>query len=328
MSRPAIFITGATGFLGRRLTEQLIKQGSRVRALARPSSNISMLENMGAEIHIGDVRDFKTLAPALEKVAVIVHAAADTSGDALGGQSTTVQGTQNVIDAANKCGVRQLIYLSSCSVYGVTDCKPWQQVDETGPLEQHPENRGHYSHSKFMAEQTVLKAMHKGMLKITCLRPGTIWGPNGEILTPMIGFEIGGGRLIGVIGSGQFILPLVYLDNLVSAIIACIDHPRAYDEIFNVVDADPVDKRTYIQNVLKPLFPQAFFVKIPYTAFYAAVWCQEIVFRSLGVKPILTRYRLISSQRPVIYDAGKITQRLGWSAPMDFYKAVNAMLQP
>ena len=326
MSRPTILVTGATGFLGRRLTEQLLKQGSRVRAFARPSSNISWLEDMGAEIHIGDVQDLNTLISALENVAVVVHAAADTSGDALGSQSTTVQGTQNVIDAANKCGVQQLIYLSSCSVYGITDCQPWQRINENGPLERHPENRGHYSNAKFKAEQAVLKAIRNDLVKITCLRPGTIWGPGGEIFTPMMGFKVGQ-RIIGIIGSGRFILPLIYIDNLVSSIITCIDHPRAYDQVFNVVDAYPVNKQIYTREVLKPLFPNAFFFNFPYFLLYVAVGCQEMIAKVLGRKPLLTRYRLISSQRPVVYNAEKIARNLEWAAPVDFNEAVRTVLQ-
>ena len=326
MSRPTVLVTGATGFLGGRLAEQLTQQGFRVRAFARRTSNTAKLQAMGAAIHLGDVKALESLAAAMKGVAVVVHAAADTSGDSQSGQLITVQGTRNVIQAAMTAGVRQLIYLSSCSVYGIADCQPWQRIDESGPLERHPETRGHYSHAKLKAEQDVLAAMGKGELKITCLRPGTIWGPGGETFTPMMGFKAGR-RLIGIIGSGRFILPLVYLDNLVGAIVTCVDHPGAYDQIFNVVDPAPMNKRTYTRKVLKPLFPGAFFIRIPYWALYAAVGCQEMAFRALGRRPFLTRYRLVSSQRPVVVDGGKIARRLGWSPSVDFDGAVQELLR-
>ncbi|MCJ8503003.1 NAD-dependent epimerase/dehydratase family protein [Desulfatitalea alkaliphila] len=326
MSGPTVLVTGATGFLGSRLVAQLTRQGFRVRAFVRRTSNTARLQATAAMLHFGDVKDVESLSSAMKGVTVVVHAAADTSGDAQSGQLITVQGTRNVIQAAMAGGIRQLIYLSSCSVYGITDCQPWQRIDETGPIERHPEMRGHYSEAKLKAEQDVLAAMGKGALKVTCLRPGTIWGPGGETFTPMMGFKVGR-RLIGIIGSGRFILPLVYLDNLVAAILTCIDHPGAYDQIFNVVDPTPVDKNTYTRKVLKPLFPGALFFRIPYWALYATVACQEVVFKALGRRPVLSRYRLVSSQRPVKVEGGKIARQLGWSPPMGFDAAVQEVLR-
>ena len=259
-------------------------------------------------------------------VSVVIHAAADTSGSARDGELTTVQGTRNVIRAASESDVHQLIHISSCSVYGIADCQPWQQIDETGPFEKHPEKRGAYSHAKFKSEQIALESMHKEPVHMTIIRPGTIWGPGGAILSPMIGFELGS-RLIAIIGNKKFQLPLVYIDNLVSAIMACIDRQEAYDQVFNMVDQEPVDKSRYVQAVLRPLFPKAIFFTIPYWVFYAIVACQEIALQAMGREPYLTRYRLISSQRPVRYRAEKLSRALGWSAPVTFDEAVRTTLQ-
>ncbi|MFO8111243.1 MAG: NAD(P)-dependent oxidoreductase, partial [Desulfosalsimonadaceae bacterium] len=256
---------------------------------------------------------------------VVVHAAADTSGHEGQGRVTTVAGTKNTLDAAMGAGVRQFIYLSSCSVYGIADCQAWQKIDESGPLERYPEARGDYSNAKFEGEKCVMKAMKNGVMSITCLRPGTIWGPGGETFTPMMGFFIGK-RIACIIGSRKFVLPLVYLDNMVNAIITCIDHPQACNTVFNVVDPQTIDKQAYVNKVLKPLFPGRYFIRIPYWALYFAVECQEILCRVIGRKPFLTRYRLISSQRPVVYDAGKITRETGWRAPVGFTEAVHEVL--
>jgi len=326
LTKPITLITGSTGFLGSRLAKTLLRDGYSVRAFARNASKAVKLQALGAEIFIGDVRDPVSLTAAIQGAAVVVHAAAETAGDALAGQQTTLQGTQNVIESASAKGVKQLIYISSCSIYGIADCSPGQRIDEAGPLERRPEWRGHYSNAKFKAEQTVLAAIGKGELKITCLRPGTVWGPGGEIFTPMMGFKVGQ-RLAGIIESGRFTLPLVFVDNLVDAIIACISHPAAYDNIFNVVDDDPIDKDTYTREVLIPLFPRTVFFRIPYWLLFGAVGFQERMCRIVGKKPYLTRYRLISSQRPVVYDAGRIARELGWSPPIKFDQAARRVLQ-
>ena len=326
MNNPIVLVTGATGFLGGRLVEALMQKGYSARAFARKTSDTSKLRSMGAGIFFGDVRDIDSLKAAMSTVNTVIHAAADTSGEAGAGRETTVMGTQNAIEAAVDTGVSQFIYLSSCSVYGIADCRPGQVIDESGPLERFPEARGHYSSAKFEAEAVVLKAMEERPINVTCLRPGTIWGPGGETFTPMMGFMLGP-RIVCIIGSKDFVLPLVYLDNLVDAVIKCIGNQDAYNQVFNVVDTKKVDKKTYVSKVLKPLFPGAFFFRVPYWALSAAVGAQEVLYGFLKRKPFLTRYRLVSSQRPVVYDAGKIGRKLSWNPPVSFNDAVSELLR-
>ena len=324
--KPKVLVTGATGFLGGRLTQQLIGQGFPVRAFARKASNTAKLQSIGADICVGDINDVASLMNATDGMDVVVHAAADTTGDASAGRLATISGTQNTIKAASMAGIKQIIYISSCGVYGTSQCQPGQQIDETGPLESQPEARGNYAYAKFRAEQIVLAALKNKAMKVTCLRPGTIWGPGGEIFTPIIGFRVSS-RLFGIIGNGKFVLPLVYLDNLVSAIITCIDHPSSFNQIFNVVDTPPVDKQTFTNEVLKSLFPKAFFIRIPYWILHIAVGCQEWLFKFIGRNPFLTRYRLISSQNPIVYDSSKIMNDLDWTAPVNFHSAVRYVLR-
>ncbi|MDA8138636.1 MAG: NAD-dependent epimerase/dehydratase family protein, partial [Desulfobacteraceae bacterium] len=250
----------------------------------------------------------------------------DTSGKAKAGRDATVQGTGNVLSAAIVRGVKQLIYISTCNVYGIVDCKPFQTINEDGPLERNPERRGLYSNSKFKAEQIVLEAIRANDINITCVRPGTIWGPGGETFTPMIGVKIGR-SIIGIIGSRKFILPLVYLDNLVDAIVKCIGHSTALGKVYNMVDDYHIDKATYVRQLLKKIFPKCYFFTIPFWALYIAVLFQEIAFKLLHKEPYLSRYRLISSQRCVVYDSGRIKRDLNWKAPMSFQDGVHEVLK-
>lgn len=320
-----VLITGATGFLGGRLAERLVQNGFRLKTLVRASSSTERLEALGATLCVGDLGDRVSIEAAMRGVDTVVHAAAATRGVVSGRFDATVEGTGHVIDAARRAGVDQVIYISSCSVYGVAACQPGETIDEEGPLEPFPERRGQYSLSKFKAEAIVRAAMSQTTPSIICLRPGTIWGPEGEVFTPMMGFQLGS-RIVVMIDSAGFILPLVYLDNLVEAIIRCIVNPAARGEIFNVVDTPRIDKATYTREVLKPLMRGAVFVRLPYWVLYAVVACQEVLCRMVRRPPVLTRYRLISSQRPVVYDAGKITRALGWTPAVGFDQAVKVML--
>ena len=75
-----ILVTGGTGFLGRRLTQRLVDKGYPVRVLARTTSNIEPLKKLGVEIVFGDVGDLASVNQALNGIAVLIHAAAGTSG--------------------------------------------------------------------------------------------------------------------------------------------------------------------------------------------------------------------------------------------------------
>ena len=168
--------------------------------------------------------------------------------------------------------------------------------------------------------------MHKGRVNITCLRPGTIWGPGGSTYTPMMGFRLGN-KIFGIIGNGHFNLPLVYIDNLVSAILKSIGNESAYNQIFNVVDPQQVDKSRYVDMVLKQLHPNAFVFNIPYWLIYTAVWSQEILCRLVRRSPFLTCYRLTSSQRHIVYHSHQIGKALDWRSPVCFEEAAREVIR-
>ena len=314
---PKILVTGASGFLGTRLVEVLTKRGYPVRALVRKLSDTKKLESFGVEIYFGDVADLESLQPAFQNIDVVVHAAADTAGDERDGEWSTIRGTRNVLDLCGRDGIRKLIYISSCAVYGVADHRRGAVLGEDAALERFPEKRGFYSWAKLKADQIVAEAMANGALPIINLRPGTIWGPGGETFTPMMGFSLGA-KLFAVIGNGKFVLPFVYIDNLVEAIIQGIEKKDTGGGIYNVVDMERITKREYMNRVVKKIHPRAACLYIPYSLLYLVVYLQEKLFSWMGRKPFLTRYRLTSSQRSILYDSSKLQKELGWQPSVAF----------
>ncbi len=309
-----VLVTGGTGFLGKAVIQRLIAEGYTVRVLARKLSKIDQLKAMGVEIFFGDVADMTSLAAAFQGVDLVLHAAADTAGNAKAGEISTIQGTKNVLELCRRQKVKKLVYISSCSVYGVADYKKDQVITEGSSLERFPERRGHYSLAKMKAEQLVTEAMKSGDLPIVCLRPGTYFGPGGDIFTPMMGFALGR-KLFVIIGMGGFILPLVSMDNLVDAIVTVMQKSAGNGKIYNVVDSDMPTKKQYVESFLKKLYPNAKYLYLPYTMFYGIVYLQEIMLGMLKRSPFLTRYRVVSSQKKVSYDASRIRNELQWTPP-------------
>lgn len=320
-----VLVTGATGFLGTKLIEKLSSEGFEVRALARRLSNIEKIKKFPVEIMYGDVGNLESLEHAFEDVDIVVHAAADTAGREEESETSTIRGTKNVIELAKKYKVKKLVYISSCSVYGVADYPEKYTVTEDSSLERFPDKRGFYSYAKLKAEDLVTNAMKQGEVPIVCLRPGTIFGPVGEVFTPMMGFSLGK-KIFIVIGSGDFILPLVYLDNLCDAIIKVIVKNEGDGEIFNVVDSGNISKHQYIEKLIRKLYPQAKVFYFPLKLLYIIVQLQEWLMSKLGRNPFLTRYRLISSQKKITYDSSKISRMLGWLPPYTIDDGIKTVL--
>lgn len=320
-----VLITGASGFLGRRMVEMLVERGYQVRALVRKTSRIDPLRLPGVEIFYGDVTDAQSLQPAFAGIDYVVHAVADTSGTEAGARLVTIQGTRNILDLCASHPVRKLVYISSCSVYGVAECQVGQVVDENASLERFPERRGAYSWGKLAAEKLVTDFMARGKIPAVCLRPGTIYGCGGENYTPMLGFSFGD-KVFAVIGDGRFVLPLVYVDNLVEAIRVAMLEDKSSGQIYTVVDPRQVDKKRYMDHFIRKLHPRASFLYVPYSLLSAAVSVQEKVFGLLKRRPVMTLYRLKSSQNPIIYDPAKIMQELNWHPLVSFEEAVQRII--
>ena len=317
MTKNKVLVTGATGFLGWRTAEMLIDQGFTVRALVRTPSKAGNLAKIGAEVAQGDVTDPGSLKPALENIDYVIHAAADTSGTEKGARQVTIGGTRNILDLCASRQIKKLVYISSCSVYGLADYKDGHLVDEESPLERFPELRGIYSWAKLEAEKIVLGYMNQNKVRAVCLRPGTIYGPGGEKFSPMLGFSLKD-KVFFVIHKKGFIMPLVYIDNLLKVIITAMVKDKSTGQVYNVVDPQQIGKKEYMDTFFRKLYPGAWCFYLPYSLFYAAVGLQEIIFRALRRNPVLTRYRLISSQKPIIYDSSKIMKDLGWQPLFSF----------
>src|SRR5215469_9785078 len=153
---PKILITGAAGFLGSHLTRQLVARGADVRVLLRPSSNNRAIADLPLEYVTGDLREAASLDRALAGVERVFHVAADYrlwSRRSKDIYDSNVGGTRNLLAAAKKAGVEQLIYTITVATIAVDRPESPNEFTDA-KLE---EMVGHYKRSKWMAEQEVLK---------------------------------------------------------------------------------------------------------------------------------------------------------------------------
>ncbi|MEX2141667.1 MAG: NAD-dependent epimerase/dehydratase family protein [Pirellulales bacterium] len=207
-----VLVTGATGFLGLYLVEQLEARGDRVRAFCRHLT--PELQALGVEIALGDIRDAWAVAAACRGVETVYHTAAVAGiwGPWKLFYETNTLGTQHVIAGCVRHGVNKLIFTSSPSV--TFDGRDQCGVDETAPYARRW--LAHYPHSKALAEQFVLAANGRDGLLTCALRPHLIWGPRDRHLVPRLRERQRQGKLRRV-GDGQNQIDITYVENAATA---------------------------------------------------------------------------------------------------------------
>jgi len=114
--------------------------------------------------------------------------------------------------------------------------------------------------------------------------------------------------------------------DVVQAILLALEKDASGGQVFNVVHPGRISKRTYVDGLVRRLYPSARVVYLPFSMVRLGVLLQEILLKALRRKPSLTCYRLVSSQMPVVIDASKITKELGWEPTVSFEDAVLEML--
>jgi dihydroflavonol-4-reductase len=168
-------VTGAAGFLGSHVARQLVARGETVRVLMRPSSSNRAISDLSLEYATGDLRDVTSLDRAMQGVDRVFHVAADYRLWSRKSQEiydSNVGGTKNLLDAAKRARVKQLIYTSTVATIAVD--RPELPNEFTDSKLQ--EMVGHYKRSKWMAEQEVLSAAKTGLPVIIAM-PTTPVGP-------------------------------------------------------------------------------------------------------------------------------------------------------
>jgi nucleoside-diphosphate-sugar epimerase len=176
--------------------------------------------------------------------------------------SATIWGTRNVIEACERHHVRQLVYVSSMSVLDQAGHQPGVPVNEASPYEPFPQQRGLYTKTKLEAEKMVLEAAAGNRIHAVVLRPGQIYGPGAEKTPPSGTIGIAGRWL--VVGSGDHHVPLVYVENVVDALMLAAAKNLPNGSIFQLVDPEGLRQREYVDTARR--------AGLPVRASYVPAW--------------------------------------------------------
>ena len=315
-----VLVTGATGFLGPAVVEQILDQGfQNIRCLVRRSSDVSGLEALAARRPAGriDVVRGNLLSPAdcdsaTAGASVIYHLATSRDGksypDAF---MNSVVTTRNLLDAALRAGcLRRFVNVSSLAVY-TNRGKRGRRLDETCPVEFEPALRGDaYSYAKVKQDEIVNEyASARGMSCVT-VRPGYVYGPGKDAISSRIG--------IGTFGvflhlGGWNRIPLTYVENCAEAIALAGLAPGIDGDVFNIMDDDLPTSRRFLRLYKRHVrrFGSVYVPKVmSYLLCYA--WERYSAWSERQLPPTFNRRHWHVFWKRTTYSNQKLKTRLHW----------------
>ena len=311
-----ILLTGAAGFLGRRIAHSLLAKGATdIRLHFRQDPPKSFVQSLTAqfphaqiECARGNLLSRGGLDAMTQDADCVIHSAAGMRGAAADIFANTVLGTRNLLEAAVVTGVKRIVLIGSFSVYKTEPLANGALLAESTPIEEVGTNKGPYGYAKTRQERLFLDMAQQHGFETVILRPGVIYGPGGGAFSSRVGIKAMG--LFFALG-GDVTLPLTYVDNCADAVVqATLRAPAG--AVFNVVDNDLPTCRQYLQAYRKKVRPMRT-VPVPYWAFLMGSRFLERYHRSSkGQLPaVFTPYVVRSMYRPLRYSNAPLLA-IGW----------------
>ncbi len=306
-----VLVTGGAGFLGRYIVEKLLESGDEVSIFSRGS--YPEMEEMGVEVIRGDLRNKDEVFGAIEGKEMVFHVASkiDMWGKKKDFYDINVKGTQNVINACLKHGIKKLIYTSTASV--VFNGEDIENLDETQPYTK--KFLSYYPETKAEAEKLILEANEKMGLKTTILRPHLIWGPRDPSLFPRL-IEVAKKKRLPIIGSGKNRLDLTYVENVADAHILAADSPNSAGQIYFISQGELVVPWDFLQELFQGIGVPPIKRKISFRTAYIGGAILEFIFKLFRItkkKPLITRFLASELAHSQYYNISKAKKELGYS---------------
>lgn len=277
--KKTLLITGGNGFIGRALTDKLLKEGYNVRITTRRAPT-KQPANPAVTLVQADYNDVKSLQKALEGCAGVFHLAAAIFGfNYQDFEKANITATQNVVEAVNKTpSVETFVHVSSLAASGFATDKNAPRTEEMEPAPV-----SDYGITKLGGEKAA-KTLRPGV-KWTIIRPPIVYGRNDSGVSKIAAW-VKRGLMVNTSGNGLF--SFVHVDDLVEALWLAFSRPDTGGETFFICEPAVygwdyfIGEMANAMHVKKPFMPQA-----PHWLMNAAAWIYETAARITGAQPAL-----------------------------------------
>jgi nucleoside-diphosphate-sugar epimerase len=307
---PTVFVTGGSGFIGGRLIERLVSDGSRVRALARSDRSAERVRALGAEPVAGDLQDTGAMEAGAEGCDVAYHLAAHLGDWGPWDEFVrdNVTGTRNALTATARAGVGRFVHCGTEAA--LMAGQPLVHVDETAPLR--PDSKAPYPATKALAEQAVRAAARPGFETVV-LRPRFVWGAGDTTLLPTMVEMVEKGRFAWV-GGGRNQTETTHVANVVEGLVLAAEK-GASGQAYFVTDGEPVVFREFVSAMLRTQGVEPPEREMPGAIAGPLAATAETAWRLLPLpgQPPLTRFTAWVLTQECTIDISKARRELGYA---------------
>jgi nucleoside-diphosphate-sugar epimerase len=301
-----VALTGASGYTGGRLLTALRDRGDEVAVLVRPGSLSDSVRLLAGEVVFGDLSDTAAVDQLVAGRDAVLHVAAvyRTAGhpDAYY-REVNVLGTERLLEAAARHGVRRFVHTSTVGVHGHVEHPP---ADENAPFA--PGDI--YQATKAEADALALDYHRRRGVPVTVVRPGAIYGP-GETRLLKLFRAIARGRY-AIVGSGRTFYHPVFIDDLVTGFLLALDRPEAVGQAFLICGPSYVSQRDLAALVAKHTGGRVLPFRIPARPIQWAGDLVEAICVPLGIEPPLHRRRVDFWTKSRAFSIEKARRLLGY----------------
>jgi len=314
-----ILVTGAAGFIGSRVVENLLNRGFRnLVCFARPSGKkdrpfVSSAGSRAARLAIleGNLLSRQDCENACRDVSVIFHLAASLTAKSFPDAfMNSVVTTRNLLDASVRNSyLRRFVLVSSLSVY--SNRQKGRLLDESSPIDEHPELRGEaYCFAKVKQEQIVSEYGQLFGLRYVILRPGSVYGAGQNGITGRVGISTFGPFLhLG----GSNTIPFTYVDNCADAIVLAGLIEGIDGEVFNVIDDDLPTSRQFLRRYKRHVRSfRSIYIPPVLNRSLCYLWEKYSHWSEGQLPPAFNRGQWYANWRKTNYSNEKLKSRLGW----------------
>lgn len=301
-----VFMTGASGFLGRRIAPRLRADGHVVTALLLPQETEAGVP--ADHVVRGDITRAESLEGTMSGQDAVVHLAGAVGyGQTFARcRSLNRDGTANVVREAVRARARRFVHMSSVSVYGrVAELR----LTEDAPLRRIGDP---YGDTKADAEEIVAAHAKAGELDLTILRPTVIWGPGDALFLPKLIENLRSGRA-RVVGKGTNTVDAVHVDDVAELVARVLGSPASIGRVYNVNHPANPTWSEWVAQCAAAIGAPPPARHLPYPVAFALAAAMELVAAVTGKPARLTRYSVRVIGRQYRYAVDRAREELGFT---------------
>lgn len=306
-----VLVTGAGGFTGRFVVEELVAQGVKVRAMARSDSQLESLKSLGVSTIKADLANPESLPAAVEGVDAIIHVAAVFRQAGIQDDEyhkVNVEGTKHLMDLGIKYGVKRFIHCSTVGVHGNVENPPADESYRFQPGDI-------YQRSKCAGEKLVQSYLDQGKIRGVIIRPGMIYGPGDDRFLKL--FKMVAQQKFFYVGDGMGQVHFIDVRDLAHAFYLALIKEEINNEVFIIAGEETMPLKEAASRISKIFRVPAPWIHLPVVPVQILGSIVELICVPFGINPPIYRRRVDFFTKHRCFNVQKAKNMLGWSAKQD-----------